>query len=84
MVSFTISAISIKPTACILRPSYSSAASLRLGFVFALDFRAVLLPPYHPRMNRPHLDEHGNRVLAKPREAFKVEFDERVFGTRYF
>ena len=35
-------------------------------------------------MNRPHLDENGNRVLAKPREAFKVEFDERVFGTRYF
>jgi hypothetical protein len=35
-------------------------------------------------MNRPHLDEHGNRGLAKPREAFKVEFDERVFGTRYF
>jgi len=50
----------------------------------SLSPRAVLLPPYHPRMNRPHLDENGNRVLAKPREAFKVEFDERVFGTRYF
>jgi hypothetical protein len=44
----------------------------------------VLLPPFHPRMNRPHLDASGQRVPPKPREGFKVEFDEKVFGTRYF
>ena len=40
--------------------------------------------PYHPRMNRSYVDQQGNAVTAKPREAFKVEFDEKVFGTRYF
>lgn len=46
--------------------------------------QAVMLPPFHPRMNRPHLDADGAAVEAKPRESFKVEFDEKVFGTRYF
>uniref|UniRef100_A0A7S1Z3A8 Uncharacterized protein n=1 Tax=Ditylum brightwellii TaxID=49249 RepID=A0A7S1Z3A8_9STRA len=46
--------------------------------------RAVMLPPYHPRMNRPYVDSAGNAVGAKPRESFKVEFDEKVFGTKYF
>jgi len=46
---------------------------------------AVMLPPYHPRMNRPYLDpETGELVSAKPRESFKVEFDEKVFGARFF
>eukprot|EP00592_Proboscia_alata_P000779 CAMPEP_0194368600 /NCGR_PEP_ID=MMETSP0174-20130528/16793_1 /TAXON_ID=216777 /ORGANISM="Proboscia alata, Strain PI-D3" /LENGTH=385 /DNA_ID=CAMNT_0039145013 /DNA_START=101 /DNA_END=1258 /DNA_ORIENTATION=- len=48
------------------------------------DQRAVMLPPYHPRMNRPYLDGEGQVVKAKAREPFKVEFDEKVFGTRYF
>ena len=46
--------------------------------------RAVCAPPYHPRMNRTCLDEGGEAVAPKPREAWKVEFDEKVFGSRYF
>ena len=46
--------------------------------------RAVMEPPYHPRMNRAYVDQDGHHVSAKAREAFKVEFDEKVFGTRYF
>ncbi|KAH8049465.1 phytanoyl-CoA dioxygenase [Aureococcus anophagefferens] len=46
--------------------------------------RAVCAPPYHPRMNRTCLDEEGSAVAPKPREAWKVEFDEKVFGSRYF
>ena len=45
---------------------------------------AVMEAPYHPRMNRSHVNGDGELVAAKPREEFKVEFDERVFGTRYF
>jgi len=46
---------------------------------------AVMLPPYHPRMNRPYVDgETGEAVQAKAREPWKVEFDEKVFNTRYF
>lgn len=46
--------------------------------------RAVLEPPYHPRMNRPFLNSDGDKCDAAPREDFKIEFDEKVFGTRYF
>jgi ectoine hydroxylase-related dioxygenase (phytanoyl-CoA dioxygenase family) len=46
--------------------------------------RAVCAAPYHPRMNRVCLDDDGNAVEPKPREAWKIEFDERVFGRRYF
>ena len=47
--------------------------------------KAVLEPPYHPRMNRPYVNvQTGEAVEAKPRESFKVEFDEQVFGRRYF
>ena len=45
---------------------------------------AVMAPPYHPRMNRVSVDREGHAVSPRPREGFKVEFDERVFGTRYF
>jgi hypothetical protein len=45
---------------------------------------AVLEPPYHPRMNRPYLDSNAEKKDAAPREAFKIEFDERVFGSRFF
>jgi len=46
---------------------------------------AVMLPPYHPRMNRPYVDpKTGEVVSAKARESFKVEFDEQVFGAKYF
>ena len=30
------------------------------------------------------LDDDGNAVEPKPRESWKIEFDERVFGRRYF
>lgn len=45
---------------------------------------AVMEGPYHPRMNRPYVGPDGEACKAKPREDFKVEFDERVFGSRYF
>lgn len=46
--------------------------------------RAVLEAPYHPRMNRAYVNPEGSHVPAKAREAFKIEFDEKVFGTRFF
>ncbi|KAL3895667.1 MAG: hypothetical protein SGPRY_013457 [Prymnesium sp.] len=46
--------------------------------------RAVMLPPYHPRMNRAYVGADGEAKEPKARESFKVEFDERVFGSRYF
>jgi ectoine hydroxylase-related dioxygenase (phytanoyl-CoA dioxygenase family) len=47
--------------------------------------RAVLQAPYHPRMNRPYVNAaDGSLVAAAHREAFKTEFDERVFGAKYF
>ena len=46
--------------------------------------RAVMEAPYHPRMNRTYVGKDGEAKLAKPRESCKVEFDEKVFGTRYF
>eukprot|EP00962_Isochrysis_galbana_P028789 scaffold9128_cov126-Isochrysis_galbana.AAC.3 len=45
---------------------------------------AVMLPPFHPRMNRPYVGSDGQAVAPREREAFKVEFDQRVFGTTYF
>jgi len=45
---------------------------------------AVMEAPYHPRMNRPYLDTNGQHMNAKAREEFKVEFDEKVFGNKYF
>ena len=46
--------------------------------------RAVMEAPFHPRMNRAYVNTDGEAVEAKAREAFKVEFDETVFGRRYF
>jgi len=45
---------------------------------------AVMEPPYALRMNRPSVSADGEVVVPRPRESFKVEFDERVFGTKYF
>ena len=45
---------------------------------------AVMEAPFHPRMNRTYVTPEGDAAAARPREQFKVEFDERVFGTRYF
>jgi hypothetical protein len=46
---------------------------------------AIMEPPYNLRMNRPSLDlETGEVVEPKPREGFKIEFDEKVFGTKYY
>ena len=46
--------------------------------------RAVMEAPYHARMNRTCLTPEGEAAPPRPRESFKVEFDERVFGSRYF
>lgn len=45
---------------------------------------AVMQPPFNVRLNRRTLSEVGEVVYAKPRESFKVEFDEKVFGSKYF
>lgn len=45
---------------------------------------AVMAAPFHPRMNRTCVGRDGEPVLPKPREPFKVEFDEKVFGSKYF
>lgn len=46
---------------------------------------AVMEPPYNLRMNRPSVDsDTGEMVQPQPRAAFKVEFDEKVFGTKYY
>jgi len=46
--------------------------------------RAVCEPPFHPRMNRVCLDDDASPVEPRPREPWKIEFDEQVFGARYF
>ena len=46
--------------------------------------RAVMEAPYHPRMNRTYVTPAGEAKAPRARESFKIEFDERVFGTRYF
>ena len=45
---------------------------------------SVMQAPYTVRLNRSTLDYDGEVVLSKPRESFKVEFDERVFGSKYY
>ena len=46
---------------------------------------ATLQPPYHPRLDRESVAEDGvNVIRPAPREAFKVKFDEQVFGSKYF
>jgi ectoine hydroxylase-related dioxygenase (phytanoyl-CoA dioxygenase family) len=48
---------------------------------------AVMEPPYNLRMNRPSLSSEGGEeevVQPQPREAFKIEFDEKVFGSKYY
>jgi hypothetical protein len=46
---------------------------------------AVMEPPYNLRMNRPTVhSETGELVVPKERESFKIEFDEKVFGNRYY
>jgi hypothetical protein len=45
---------------------------------------SVMQAPYTVRLNRSTLDHDGEVVLSKPRESFKVEFDERVFGSKYY
>jgi ectoine hydroxylase-related dioxygenase (phytanoyl-CoA dioxygenase family) len=46
---------------------------------------AVMEPPYNVRMNRPTVDDETGEVVAPgTRAQFKVEFDEKVFGTKYY
>ena len=44
---------------------------------------AVLAPPYHPRLDRPALDQEGG-VAGQRRAEFKKAHDDKVFGSRYF
>ena len=46
---------------------------------------ATLQPPYHPRLDRDAVADDGINVI-KPaaRETFKVEFDEKIFKSKYF
>ncbi|OUS44892.1 hypothetical protein BE221DRAFT_146858 [Ostreococcus tauri] len=47
--------------------------------------RAVLEPPYHPRLDRHAVADDGvNVIKPAPREEFKVNFDEKVFKSKYF
>jgi len=47
--------------------------------------RAVLEPPYHPRLDRDAVADDGiNVIKPAPREAHKVDFDEKVFKSKYF
>lgn len=46
---------------------------------------AVMEPPYNLRMNRPSVDSSTGEVIEpKPREGFKINFDEKVFGNKYY
>ena len=46
--------------------------------------KAVLLPPYHVRCERPVLTADGSGVTVTARAPAKKEFDRRVFGTEFF
>lgn len=47
--------------------------------------RSTMEPPYHPRLDRYSVAENGIDVIKPaPREDFKVEFDEKIFKTKYF
>mmetsp|Transcript_25187 Transcript_25187/g.42172 ORF Transcript_25187/g.42172 Transcript_25187/m.42172 type:complete len:354 (-) Transcript_25187:97-1158(-) len=45
--------------------------------------RAVLEPPYSARLDRPVLQVTGGTSVGR-RVGFKKDFDEEVFGTKYF
>lgn len=46
---------------------------------------AVMQPPYSQRMSRPAVHPLTAEVVTpREREAFKVEFDEKVFGAKYY
>jgi len=48
--------------------------------------QAVLLPPYHPRVDRPSLDvvDGQTKLINSPRSEAKKAFDKQVFGVNYF
>jgi len=46
--------------------------------------RAVLLPPFHPRLDRPVVTDGGELAAGASRAPVKKAFDRRVFGTEYF
>jgi len=46
--------------------------------------RAVLEPPYALRLDRPIVNPGSEEPVVNSRDAKKKEFDQEVFGTRYF
>jgi ectoine hydroxylase-related dioxygenase (phytanoyl-CoA dioxygenase family) len=47
--------------------------------------RSTMAPPYHPRLDRDSVAENGVDVIKPaPREDFKVQFDEKIFKSKYF
>jgi len=46
--------------------------------------RAVLEPPYHPRLDRPQVERDGRTVTVESRSGVKKAFDKEVFKTQYF
>ena len=45
--------------------------------------RAVLQPPFHPRLDRLTLGDDGE-VTTQSRAGFKKDHDAKVFGSKYF
>lgn len=45
--------------------------------------KSVLEAPYHPRLDRPSLEQNGE-IHVTSRAAFKKEHDAKVFGSKYF
>ena len=45
--------------------------------------KSVLEAPYHPRLDRPSLEQNGE-IHVTSRADFKKEHDAKVFGSKYF
>ena len=47
------------------------------------DQKAVMLPPFTNRFDRPYLGDDGKIAGVSGRSQLKKDFDQRVFGTKY-
>jgi hypothetical protein len=46
--------------------------------------RCVLEPPYANRLDRPVIANEGQDIEVSSRSTLKKNFDQEVFGTKYF